>query len=1140
MKSFFSTLAVIMALALPPWGLAADAAAPAGQPGNAAIGLRKLMDTPIRDPSICTGPDGMYYLTGTSEPFWGFNNAAGIRIWKSKDLVDWEPLGTVWRYGESPWHKKYLEAKKPLWAPEIHYLKGTFWLTYSIPGWDGTGKTSGSGLLKSTSGKPEGPYVDMQPAERLGDEIDATLFQEDNGEVYFAWHCGKIARLKPDMSGLAEPYHWLKSQVSDPAKNHHSGLCAGIFGKDSFDHVGYEGMFLFKRNGRYYLCCSEQIDGRYSCLVATSTSLLGPYSERYEAIRHGGHIAFFTDTKGQQWSTFFGPPYFERAAILPVHLDGAGKLLPGKDKTIRHFPPGRVEQPLNVGDVHEFGGFIGGRMLANKDGYLKPFDIDAQVKLIEIRQHRAWWWAGEQAGKWLESAVIVSRQTGDAELEAKAREVLRRMIASQEPDGYLGITPKDVRTPEKPLRGMDPYELYFTLHGLITAYEQWGDAAALAAAKKLGDYFIATIGPGKAEFWPSPLRPPENLRTLITAQHAWVPEGTKTAAIQTNLSEIAGHTAHYGWEGTLLNDPMLRLAKISGDQKYADWGRWVIHSIDKWSGWDAFSNLDLVADGALGVHQLQPYVHAHTFQMNFLGFLRMYEITGETSYLNKVAGAWDDVAERQMYITGGVSVGEHYEQDYLKPNLGGVVETCATMSWLQLTEYLLELTGDVKYADAMEKLILNHVFASQTVDGDSYRYHTPPNGLKPVEYFHGPDCCTASGHRVVSLLPLFFYAKGKDNVYVNQYVPSAATIGLENGVTVKVKQETNYPAEETIVIRVDPSKKLEFCVNVRIPGWCQAPVVTVNGKAVAGVKPGRYAAIRRTWKAGDVIKLELPMAVQWIRQPERDGNGRNWALLRGPVVYALDTLWWPDNSKPPFCVWEGVAVKGEAASCKLVPAPARTLGPGIEVPVTLTSGQPARLLMLPFANVGQWYRDRQSLPPRQDPAFSYAVWLPDVDSAAFQNACRQSAEMEELKRIAVDFVMIGERGSETAHGLKGEGSSFPFNGKRFRHSGTWFSYVLKVNPEAPCELVCTYWGDDFGRTFDIYVNDRQVATQKLEKNRPGKFYEERYSIPVDLIKDKTDGLGRKVEAVTVKFQSVNKSTVGGIFGLRVERAKEAK
>lgn len=298
-------------------------------------GLRKLMDVPLRDTSLCRGPDAIWYLTGTSEPFWGFNNENGIRVWKSKDLAAWEPLGTVWRYGASPWHKPYLEKKKPLWAPEIHYLKGTFWLTYSIPGWDGTGKNSGCGLLKSTTGKPEGPYEDVQPNERLGDEIDASLFQDDDGSVYFLWHGGKIAKMKADMSGLAEPYHWLKTTVADPNSKHHSNLCAGIFGRDSFDHVGFEGMFVFKANGLYHLCCAEQFDGRYSCMIATSKHLLGPYGARYEAIPHGGHNMFLKDESGQWWSSYFGSdktaPWRERPGILPIEFTPDDRVRPKAD-----------------------------------------------------------------------------------------------------------------------------------------------------------------------------------------------------------------------------------------------------------------------------------------------------------------------------------------------------------------------------------------------------------------------------------------------------------------------------------------------------------------------------------------------------------------------------------------------------------------------------------------------------------------------------------------------------------------------------------------------------------------------------------------------------------------------------------------
>ncbi len=294
------------------------AGAPDAKPVPPPAGLRKLMDTPLRDPCICVGPDGTYYLTGTSEPFWGYNNENGIRLWKSGDLVAWEPMGTVWRYGASPWHKPYLDAQKPLWAPEIHYCKGTFWLTYSMPGWDGSAKTSGSGLLRSTTGKPEGPYEDMHPSERLGDEIDASLFEDTDGTVYYLWHSGKIARMKPDMTGFAEPYHWLRTSTTDPDPKHHSSLCPGIFGEGSFDHVGYEGMFLFKRGKLYYLCCSDGIDGRYSCCVATAKSIYGPYSARYEAIPYGGHNAVFRDRKGRWWSTYFGAPWDERAAVVPL------------------------------------------------------------------------------------------------------------------------------------------------------------------------------------------------------------------------------------------------------------------------------------------------------------------------------------------------------------------------------------------------------------------------------------------------------------------------------------------------------------------------------------------------------------------------------------------------------------------------------------------------------------------------------------------------------------------------------------------------------------------------------------------------------------------------------------------------------
>ena len=146
--------------------------------------------------------------------------------------------------------------------------------------------------------------------------IDASLFQDDDGSVYFVWQNGRIARMKDDMSDLAEEHRLLK-----PANR---------------KHVGFEGAWLFKANGRYYLSCAEfnKRDGArtYDCMIASADSLDGPWSDAYLAIPHAGHNMFFKDKQGKWWATYFGNDplvaFRERPAILPVELDATGKIKP--------------------------------------------------------------------------------------------------------------------------------------------------------------------------------------------------------------------------------------------------------------------------------------------------------------------------------------------------------------------------------------------------------------------------------------------------------------------------------------------------------------------------------------------------------------------------------------------------------------------------------------------------------------------------------------------------------------------------------------------------------------------------------------------------------------------------------------------
>ncbi len=290
----------------------------------------------LRDVAVCSGPDGTFYLTGTTDDNWGV--AEGIRVWKSTDLKDWELLGKdgfVWTFSKDASNDQQREIKirqnrlvRGIWAPEIHYIKGNFWLTYSVSG------GYGSGLLKSTSGRPEGPYQDVKKDGSLVKGIDATLFQDTDGTVWYIWGGGKMKKLNEDMSDFTEN----KTYSPKDAKG---------------NNVGYEGVNMYYNKGKYYLMAAEwntegpdrghrygttnnnrrSADGRYDCMIATADKLTGPYSEAYIALPHGGHNLIFDDHQGRIWATMFGndeaaAQFREQPALVQMYIDKEQKLRP--------------------------------------------------------------------------------------------------------------------------------------------------------------------------------------------------------------------------------------------------------------------------------------------------------------------------------------------------------------------------------------------------------------------------------------------------------------------------------------------------------------------------------------------------------------------------------------------------------------------------------------------------------------------------------------------------------------------------------------------------------------------------------------------------------------------------------------------
>ena len=271
--------------------------------------LRPMADIHMRDPFVLNAPDGHYYLIGTYEPK-DWHNTREIHIYRSDDLSAWEDLGAVWSYErDATWQKDILGDESPIWAPELHYLKGTYWICYSL-GW---GSMSGS-LLKSTTGLPEGPYEDVSDSP-IFDYIDATLF-EDGGRIYAIWSDGQIAELNDDLTALKGPRRALKSA---------SGIQAG-----------FDGCYMIKLDGVYYLCSSTycihyRADGTpfqtYDSFYVFSDNLFGPYSERRLLLQYGGHNNLFRAKDGKLYTTtFYGPDFSERPAIAEIEVTEEGLL----------------------------------------------------------------------------------------------------------------------------------------------------------------------------------------------------------------------------------------------------------------------------------------------------------------------------------------------------------------------------------------------------------------------------------------------------------------------------------------------------------------------------------------------------------------------------------------------------------------------------------------------------------------------------------------------------------------------------------------------------------------------------------------------------------------------------------------------
>ena len=695
--------------------------------------------------------------------------------------------------------------------------------------------------------------------------------------------------------------------------------------------------------------------------------------------------------------------------------------------------------------------------------------------------------AGHSLGHYLSAVSMAWAATGNVAFKARADYIVDELAACQDAwgDGYVAAIPKGHEALEKLRSGevtAEPFNLngiwvpWYTQHkvlaGLLDAHEHTGNARALDIAQGFADYAQAVTANLTPEQW----------QTMLSCEHGG------------------------------MNEVLAELYARTGDERYLALSR-------------KFHHEAILGPLAAGEDCL-PGKHGNTQIPKLVGLARRYEIAGDPQDLAAASFFWDRVVQHHSYVTGGHSLDEHFgKPDHLSERLGPKnMETCNTYNMLKLTKHLFAIHPEAEKADFYERALYNHILASQNPGEGMVCYYV---SLQPGQHktystpFDSFWCCTGTGMENHVRYGEAIYFHTDDTLYVNLFIPSELT-WAEQGI--ELRQETEFPASDTTTFTFDAAGDQPLTLFLRVPAWCASlPEVSVNGEGLAGVaRSGGYIALRRVWKAGDTVTMRMPMALRTESMPD---NLDRIAVLYGPLVLAAD-----------------LGPVGESQEYG-VPGPETQPGDGVVIPMLLGAEgpveswvKPERGKSLAFHTVGAGYpRDITLRPFYQMHHRRYAVYLDRTTEAAIK--AREEAKAEAARQQAafdartIDSVSIGDDASEAAHAFQGENTRTGNHlGRNWRDAadGGWFSYTLATPKGEAAELMVTYWGDDSGaRTFDIFVNEEKLATERLDRPAPGLFLNKVYALPY---LERTWG-----KPIVVRFNAHPGNMAGGIFGLRLLR-----
>jgi len=577
-------------------------------------------------------------------------------------------------------------------------------------------------------------------------------------------------------------------------------------------------------------------------------------------------------------------PLAGRTGDLQDSATGVARLLPAASRL--------RELPLTAVQIQD--PFWSPRLEVNRTQTLehvyKELEVTGCIRNFDLASGKAEgkfggpWWADSDVYKWIEGASYILALHPNAQLESTMEELIAKIAAAQQKDGYLD-TYVQLNLPDLKWKSLAFNHEMFCAGSLLEAavahHQATGKRSLLEVALRLADHLGSTFGPGKQAGIPGH----EEVELALVRLYRLTGEKRYLRLAQYFIDSRGQKPSIF--EGQYEQLPERKVELLGHPMSIKDfYRRFFLVNPSKFD--TSYSQDQLPAR-----EQRVAVGHAVRAMYFYSGMADLVYETGDAGLWEALESLHDSVTNHRMYVTGGIGPSERNEgftADYDLPNEDAYQETCASAGMVFWNYRMLKLTGDARYADVMELSLYNALAAGVSLTGDTFCYVTPlaSRGDFKRDPWFGVPCCPTTVARFLPALGRYIYSESPDGLWVNLFIAGQVNANVA-GKKVTLRQSGNYPWDGKIKVTIDLQAPQDFVMRARVPGWAARADFEVNGKKFSPRVVNGYAEIHRSWSNGDTIELTLPMDIQRLEaNPQVVYNHGKSAVRRGPLIYCLE------------------------------------------------------------------------------------------------------------------------------------------------------------------------------------------------------------------------------------------------------------